>query len=379
MCKRASRSPCSRSLGSLHGAGFHAASECAGPPRPRAGDPRLVGGARHVRAVARAEPRQPALELHRRPDHREQPDGRPPRLGPRAEGRLPALQGAAGLRPPLPERLRLPGPLGRGRGREVARPQLQARDRGVRARRVRGPLPRARGRVRGRDRRAVEAPRHVDGLGRLLPHVLRHEHRVHLALPEGVPAPRLAVQGPPLDRVVPALRDLDLAARALRGRVQGARAPVALRALPAQGPRGRGARRLDDDAVDAPRQRRGGRQAGRRVRPQRPGRVARPRARGRRRGRSQRPRRGAGRARVRRTVRRARRAGRRRPPRDPVGRGRAGRGHGDRPHRAGRGRRGLRALARAQPARARADRRGRRLRVGLRAVRGPLRPARRPT
>ena len=42
--------------------------------------------------------------------------------------------------------------------------------------------------------------------------------------------------------------------------------------------------------------------------------------------------------------------GRRRPPRDPVGRGRAGRGHGDRPHRSGRGRRGLRALARARTA-----------------------------
>ncbi len=75
-------------------------------------------------------------------------------------------------------------------------------------------------------------------------------------------------------------------------------------------------------------------------------------------GCSQRPRRGAGRARIRRAVRRARCAGRRRPSRDPVGRRRAGRGHGDRPHRPGRGRRGLRALARARTAGARADRRG---------------------
>ena len=92
----------------------------------------------------------PKLELHRRADHREQPDGRPPRLGPHAQGRLPALQGAARLRPALPERLRLPGPLGRGRRREGARPQLEARDRGVRARRVRRALPRARRRVRAR-------------------------------------------------------------------------------------------------------------------------------------------------------------------------------------------------------------------------------------
>ena len=67
-------------------------------------------------------------------------------------------------------------------------------------------------------------------------------------------------------RVVPALRDVDLAARALRRGVQGARASVALRALPAEGARGRGARGLDDDAVDASGQRGRGRQAGRRVR-----------------------------------------------------------------------------------------------------------------
>ena len=62
---------------------------------------------------------------------------RPHRLGPDAEGRLPALQGAARLRPALPERLRLPGALDRGRRRARARPQLEARDRGVRPRGVR--------------------------------------------------------------------------------------------------------------------------------------------------------------------------------------------------------------------------------------------------
>ena len=151
-----------------------------------------------------------------------------------AEGRLPALQGAPRPRPALPERLRLPGALGRGRGREVARAELEARDRGVRPRRVRRPLPRARRRVRRGDHRAVAAARDVDGLGQRLLHVLGHEHRVHLALPQGGPPARLALPGPPLDAVVPALRDVALAARAgRRGELRGARPPVALRALPA--------------------------------------------------------------------------------------------------------------------------------------------------
>ena len=38
----------------------------------------------------------------------------------------------------------------------------------------------------------------------------RHEHRVHLALPQAPARAGAAVQGPPLDRVVSALRDVDL-------------------------------------------------------------------------------------------------------------------------------------------------------------------------
>ena len=85
------------------------------------------------------------------------------------------------------------------------------------------------------------APRHVDGLGRGLLHVHRHEHRVHLALPEDRPRARVALPGASLDRLVPALRDLDLPARDLRRRVPGARASVALRPLSAR--RGATARR----------------------------------------------------------------------------------------------------------------------------------------
>ena len=42
-----------------------------------------VARASDVRAAPRPERRRPALELPRRPDHGQQPDGRPPRLGPR--------------------------------------------------------------------------------------------------------------------------------------------------------------------------------------------------------------------------------------------------------------------------------------------------------
>ena len=69
---------------------------------------------------------------------------------------------------------------------------------------------------------------------------LRHMHDNGLALP-----------GPPLDRVVPALRHVHLAARADRA-LLGQDRPVPLRPLPAARPRRRVARRLDDDALDAP-------------------------------------------------------------------------------------------------------------------------------
>ena len=227
--------------------------------RSRARDPRVVGRRGRLRPAPRAEPRRRALELHRRADHGEQPDGRPPRLGPHAEGRLPALQGAARIRPALPERLRLPGPLGRGRGREVARPELEARHRGVRARRVRGAVQGACRRVRGGDHRPGPAARPLDGLGQRLLHVLGHEHRVHLAVPEDRPRARVALQGASLDAVVPPVRDLAFAARAgRRGELPGARASVALRQVPARGARGGVARRLDDDALDAAGERRGG-------------------------------------------------------------------------------------------------------------------------
>src|SRR3954462_8327811 len=62
---------------------LHAAAECARSPGARTGAARAVGAGAALRAPGRAEQRHPAVELHRRPDHGQQPDGRAPRLGPR--------------------------------------------------------------------------------------------------------------------------------------------------------------------------------------------------------------------------------------------------------------------------------------------------------
>ncbi len=55
-----------------------------------------MGGKAGLRPAAGAEPRRADVELRRRPDHREQPDGRPPLLGPDLKDvfqRYKALQG----------------------------------------------------------------------------------------------------------------------------------------------------------------------------------------------------------------------------------------------------------------------------------------------
>ena len=188
----------------------------------------------NVREAARAEQRRPDLLLHGRAGHRE-PDvaRRAHGLGTDAEGRLPALQGAARLRPALSERLRLSGPLDRGRSRALARAELEARDRGVRPRRVRAALPGGRRRVVGGAHTGVDSPRAMDGLGSRLLHLQRHEHRVHLEVPQDRPRSRLALHGAPLHGMVSPLRHVALAARADAGRrLPGSRRPVALCPLP---------------------------------------------------------------------------------------------------------------------------------------------------
>ena len=187
--------------------------------------------------------------------------------------------------------------------------------------------------------RALEAARPVDGLGAVVLHDDRPQHLLHLGLPQGVQRARLALQGPPLDAVVPALRDVALPARADR-LLQGPDPPVAARPPAARGPRPRVPGRVDDDAVDAPRERRRGRPARRRLRARRDRVGDRDRRGGAARGepdRRQRARHGA-RVRARRAhlhgaVRRAPRPAGVREPGRGLGRRVDGGGHRHRPHR----------------------------------------------
>ena len=177
-----------------------------------------------LRQAAADDRRPAALPLHRRPDHRQQSDGRPSRLGPHAQGRLHPLQGDARPHLPLPERLRLPGPLGRGRGREGAPVQRQARHRGVRHRPLLRGVQGPRREVREGHHRPVDPARPVDGLGEQLLHAPRREHPRDLALPQGVRGARLALRQGPQHAVVPALRHQPVRAR--DGRLApGRRAP----------------------------------------------------------------------------------------------------------------------------------------------------------
>ncbi len=216
------------------------------------------------------------MELPRRPHHGQQPDGHPSRLGPRLQGPLPALSRDARRGPALPERVRLPGPVGRGQRRARPRVHLEARHRGVRDRPLRDPVQAARADLRRAPDRAVDPARDVDGLerpGRAAPagraaghgsrcghddpgrrrprhrqrrdarratrhegrrrqllHVQQREQRPDLGVPGGGPPARLAVQGPRHDAVVRPLRNGHLTDRDERG-LPGPRRPRADRSL----------------------------------------------------------------------------------------------------------------------------------------------------
>ena len=331
---------------------------------------RAPAGARGHRALARARHHgplpcaqrglRPLLQLPGRTDHGQQPDGRPPRLGPHVQGPLPALPHDARRAAALPERVRLPGALDRGRGREGARLQQQAPDRVVRDRSVRRAVLPARGPIRRPHHRAEQAARDVDGLGPQLLHELGREQLHDLGLPGRVPAAR-----PPLPRsrrhdVVPALRD-GHQQHGGGGGLQGRHPPVGHAAAADHDARarGRGPAGVDDDAVDAVEQRRRGGASG----PHLPARGGRWRAslvgerglegaRGRRcRGRPRGEGRRAGRPDLRRAVRRAPGGRRGRPSSHPLERGRRRRGHRHRPHRAGLRAGGLRAQQGLRPRR----------------------------
>src|SRR6478736_199070 len=134
--------------------------------RAGARDPGPVARPPDVRPIARAERRRAEVELPRRADHRQQPDGRPSRLGPRLQGPLPALPRHARRGPALPERVRLPGPVGRGERRAGPRFHVQARHRILRHRRVRDAVQAKRPDLRRPHDGAVDPARDVDRLER---------------------------------------------------------------------------------------------------------------------------------------------------------------------------------------------------------------------
>ena len=143
---------------------------------------------------------------------------RPHGLGPDAEGRLPALQGARAASTSATRT----ASTARASGSRSASSASSGSTRSARSRSTASRSSRASAATSscrssdGADAR-LDAARPVDGLGQRLLHVQRHEHRVHLAVPQDRPRARLALHGPPLDRVVPALRHVDLAARADAG------------------------------------------------------------------------------------------------------------------------------------------------------------------
>ncbi len=180
-----------------------------------------------------------------------------PRVGPGVQGPLPPLPDDAGPRRPSQGRLGLPWPPGRDRGREGARAHQQARDRGLRRRRVHPALPRLGFSLRrglGRPHRALRCvDRHQ---GRVLDAVER-VHRVGLVdhPPDVGQGPDL--RGPPRHALLPAVRHRPRQPRGRAG-LPGRRRSVGVRALPdRRGRPRRGPARVDDHSVDAGVERRG--------------------------------------------------------------------------------------------------------------------------
>jgi len=151
------------------------------------------------------------MVVPRRAHHRQQSDGRAPRLGSNLQRRLPALLRHDGARSALPERLRLPGALGRSRSREGTQTRQQARHRKPRSRRslfldrpLRQRMQGPRGQIRPHPDGTIDPPRLLDGLGphrrglgqvsrraQVVLHDVGREQLHHLGLPQEVPSPRL--------------------------------------------------------------------------------------------------------------------------------------------------------------------------------------------
>ena len=175
-----------------------------------------------ARYLARNADVRAALQLHRRADHREQPDGRAPRLGPHLQGPLPALPHDARRAAALPERLRLPGPVDRGRGREGAGLQQQAGDRGVRHRPLRRALQGARRRSSPPSRPSSRSASATGWTGTTATTRTPTRTTTRSGPSSRSATARSDLQGPRRDAVVPALRhrasrNMEIATEGYRG------------------------------------------------------------------------------------------------------------------------------------------------------------------
>ncbi|CAA9517393.1 MAG: Isoleucyl-tRNA synthetase, partial [uncultured Solirubrobacteraceae bacterium] len=225
-------------------------------PPARGARPRPLARARRVRGIDAPPRGRPALRLLRGAADRQRPAGLPPRPLARLQGHLPPLQDDAGPPRRAQGRLGLPRAAGRDRRREAARLHEQGRHRAVRDRRVQPEVPRVGVRAARRVERADRAHRLLGRPRRRLPHARHLLRRVGLVGAEGAVGQGAALRGQQGRPVLHARRHGALLARGRAG-VQGRRGPERLRALPARGRRR--AADLDDDAVDARLQRRGGR------------------------------------------------------------------------------------------------------------------------
>src|SRR5579859_3933065 len=106
--------------------------ESAGFSRDGAGDSAFLGGEPRFPEAAGEECGRTEVVVSGWADYGEQSDGRAPRVGPVAEGYVPAVQRDARVRTAVPERVRLPGAVGRGGSRKESRPGNKAGDSGVR-------------------------------------------------------------------------------------------------------------------------------------------------------------------------------------------------------------------------------------------------------
>ena len=216
-----------------------------------------------------------ALLLPRRPDHRQQPDGRPPRLGPHLQGPLPALPRHARRTSSATRTASTARACGsRSRSRRSSGFKSKRDIEALRHRRVRRALQGARAQrsPRIQTEQSIRLGYWMDWDNSLL-HDVGREQLHDLELPQEVPRARLDLQGPRRDALVPALRHRHLRARDRHRGLPGAHPPLASSSrFPLRDEPGDIAARLDDDALDAGRQRRRRRQPGADLRQGRAGR-----------------------------------------------------------------------------------------------------------